>query len=45
MAMELTYLSLLCSGLFQITVKLPHDPYKIQVMVGVDSLRALIDTT
>lgn len=23
-------------GLFQITVKLPHDPYKIQVMVGVD---------
>jgi hypothetical protein len=23
-----------CQGLFQITVKLPHEPYKIQVMVG-----------
>lgn len=21
-------------GLFQVSVKLPHDPYKIQVMVG-----------
>lgn len=23
-------------GLFQVSVKLPHEPYKIQVMVGVD---------
>lgn len=25
------------TGLFQITVKLPHEPYKIQVMVGIMS--------
>ena len=44
MAMELTYFSLML-GLFQITVKLPHDPYKIQVMVGVKSNGAIKDTT
>lgn len=26
-----------CQGLFQISVKLPHEPYKIQVMVGTRS--------
>lgn len=25
------------TGLFQITVKLPHEPHKIQVMVGIIS--------
>lgn len=24
-----------CQGLFQISVKLPHEPHKIQVMVGI----------
>lgn len=24
-----------CQGLFQISVKLPHEPYKIQVMVRI----------
>jgi protein TIF31 len=35
-ALVLSSLTSSMIGLFQISVKLPHEPYKIQVMVGDD---------